>query len=875
VTVSVQRLTIFAVLSVFEMDARELLVEKILPEHPLAELIGDEAARTAIERFSKIYPSESANDRHLIEYTDLGDSIRALLGSKSLLPKDLGASLTSLAGQLEQLPAVRNRVMHMRPLQFEDLPLVSDLTRSLVQKSPASWPRTAELCREIGRGGEAVAAYAAIFSAEDRSDVLHNLPTPDFEDTGFMGRREQVAELTKALRGPYPVITVLGIGGVGKTALTLNAAYDIMSGTTCPFDAIIWTTAKTNTLTQSDITEIKGSISTSLGIAAGALDMFGESVSSDPFSQVLDMLSKFKILLIVDNLETVLDEKIRNFVRDIPSGSKVLFTSRVGLGAYDFTVPVGSLTAKESEAYFRRVASVWRQNALLTAGGEAVKSYCTRLQHNPLGIKWFVQAVAAGAPPQRLLAEPKAFLKFCLENVADKLSANARDILDVLVVTSRQQSPASIHYISDIDPSIIQDGLRELLTSNLILISTGKFGEEDRYQISPLALTYLSRYHRLSESRQSHIRSRQTSLLRAQQAAEIAQDNTFYYDPSRIYIRRDFASTDAVSASFLRRALYFIKENIFDGAFLEIEKAKQLTPTYFEVLRVEAFAATQSGNIIRAQAAYEEAIALKPDYPPLRVLYAGFLLRFSDDPSAACDQLLEAKLLDSSEISIRVELARAYLHMHEHTKAVGELTDIDVSQARNARLSRIYYDIFVQTFVRIADSAYARRDAEAVRDQICGLAEYAKSIPPHAIDHRIDRNIRIILNTANRMALVEGKSPIGLDIQNAIGSLYEKLNAARTDLSEGYSGIGFVSGLPNNQPYGFLDAENGERLFFHRNFFGRTTDFDRLRIGDRLVFSIGQNAQGRCAVDLELISGGLGLEADAFPPPPLPSGQDT
>ena len=54
--------------------------------------------------------------------------------------------------------------------------------------------------------------------------VFHNLPQPDYGK--FIGREQELAKVTRVLR-PYPhsqhsVVTIDGIGGIGKSALALK-----------------------------------------------------------------------------------------------------------------------------------------------------------------------------------------------------------------------------------------------------------------------------------------------------------------------------------------------------------------------------------------------------------------------------------------------------------------------------------------------------------------------------------------------------------------------------------------------------------------------------------------------------------------------------
>ena len=46
-------------------------------------------------------------------------------------------------------------------------------------------------------------------------------------------------------------------------------------------------------------------------------------------------MKEFKTLLVLDNLESINSESIREFLFDIPQGSKILTTSRIGIGEFE------------------------------------------------------------------------------------------------------------------------------------------------------------------------------------------------------------------------------------------------------------------------------------------------------------------------------------------------------------------------------------------------------------------------------------------------------------------------------------------------------------------------------------------------------------
>ena len=81
--------------------------------------------------------------------------------------------------------------------------------------------------------------------------VFHNLPQPDYGR--FIGREDEFQQMIRILR-PYPhsqhsIVTIDGIGGIGKSALALEVAHRYLRNyDRIPaderFEAIIWTSAK-------------------------------------------------------------------------------------------------------------------------------------------------------------------------------------------------------------------------------------------------------------------------------------------------------------------------------------------------------------------------------------------------------------------------------------------------------------------------------------------------------------------------------------------------------------------------------------------------------------------------------------------------------
>lgn len=179
-------------------------------------------------------------------------------------------------------------------------------------------------------------------SQDKKNPILHNLPA---QTNKFIGRKVELERLLQYLSEDhaYPLITVDGIGGIGKTALVLEAAYLCLKAknknqdiVTPKFDAIIFASAKERNLhpsgiyrlmeTHRNLDDICKEISLTLDEPSIILEQ-----GAKRFECVKQVLRKRKTLLIVDNYETLDDEeqdKIIAFLKSLPGTVKSVITTR-------------------------------------------------------------------------------------------------------------------------------------------------------------------------------------------------------------------------------------------------------------------------------------------------------------------------------------------------------------------------------------------------------------------------------------------------------------------------------------------------------------------------------------------------------------------
>jgi LuxR family transcriptional regulator, glucitol operon activator len=355
-TFSATRLTCFALIAAIEEDMRAA-IEEHLGAYKITEVLPAERTERAQARrqVDGLLPATSLQG--LLPYLDFGDSYEALMSWKGTLPGQLTDALTAINANVGRLVAIRNRVAHTRPMEIDDSAHLLDIAALLMEKGKSHWTALADTLARLRRDPAFVLGLTINLPTDADPAPQHNLPVPDFDETGFFGRKDQLRRIKRAIKGAYPVVSVLGDGGIGKTSIALKAAYELLEDPEQPFEAIIWVTAKATILTPNEIQRINGAIESSLGLFAKAAATLGGSSSGDPVEEVLSYLENFKILLILDNLETVLDVRLREFLLDLPVGSKVIVTSRIGLGIEN-PIQLDPLTLDDSARLLRALARV-------------------------------------------------------------------------------------------------------------------------------------------------------------------------------------------------------------------------------------------------------------------------------------------------------------------------------------------------------------------------------------------------------------------------------------------------------------------------------------------------------------------------------------
>ncbi|MFC9788084.1 ATP-binding protein [Rhodococcus sp. NPDC127528] len=228
-----------------------------------------------------------------------------------------------------------------------------------------------------------------------------NLP---LDLTSFVGRRHEVSEARRLLAGSR-LVTLTGIGGVGKTRLALKVAAESRRA----FDDGVWLVELGEQLDPQLVPDI---VAAALGLR--------DQVAHSPMQTLLDFVDDRQLLLVLDNCEHLVDAVAKlaeSLLRACPQ-LRILATSRESLaigGESTFRVPPMSAPEADLPAAGRGVAqyesvTLFVERATAAVPGfaltddnrETVAQICHQLDGLPLPIELAAARLRAMSPDQIL-----------------------------------------------------------------------------------------------------------------------------------------------------------------------------------------------------------------------------------------------------------------------------------------------------------------------------------------------------------------------------------------------------------------------------------------------------------------------------------------
>lgn len=243
-----------------------------------------------------------------------------------------------------------------------------------------------------------VVATPAQLARLEQPAVPNELPSPP---AGFVARRHELTQISRILDGEGdsrapPIITIVGMGGVGKSALAVHAAHQLAGRFT---DGLLYLDLHGASPRMRPLTPLAAlqHLLRSLGLSEPELPATLESAAARHRS----LTAGRRILIVLDNAHHT--DQVRSLLPG-SSTSAVLITSRRMLSDLEGTVhlQLDVLTVEDSIQLLRNLAGSTRIDEDLEAAGEIAR-LCG---HLPLAL-WIVAARLRDRPtwtPRKLAA---------------------------------------------------------------------------------------------------------------------------------------------------------------------------------------------------------------------------------------------------------------------------------------------------------------------------------------------------------------------------------------------------------------------------------------------------------------------------------------
>jgi len=322
-----------------------------------------------------------------------------------------------------------------------------------------------------------------------RVSLPHNLPPRN----DFIGRESEKARVRAALHAHARLVAIVGIGGIGKTALALEVAHECVqageAGEAIPrFAGVIWIGARERNLT----------LNTVLDTIARTLDYRGVAwlPIEDQQSAIRELLQAKAYLLLVDNFETIVDEAARGFLLNLPEPSTALITTRE-YGLPDaWVISLGGLTDSEARVLIRSEGKRLGLASLEHADDRVLLDLYQATGGAPLAIKWAVGQIKQQGQALdivlRALREARGnIFTIIFARSWSLLSPAARQVLRVMPLFAAPASRAGLQAAAGIPAdAVLDEALGQLVEMSLVDAADDLDLARKRYSLHPLTRAF-------------------------------------------------------------------------------------------------------------------------------------------------------------------------------------------------------------------------------------------------------------------------------------------------------------------------------------------------------------------------------------------------
>ncbi|MFN8456048.1 MAG: NB-ARC domain-containing protein [Anaerolineae bacterium] len=293
----------------------------------------------------------------------------------------------------------------------------------------------------------------------DLPHIHHNLP-PRYGE--FIGRQEEVARVLEWVEhSRWPLASIEGMGGIGKTSLAIEAAHRCLPGPqqaiSKPFSAVVWISAR-------DYPDFNLRLDHVLDTIARVLDYphLAQLPPEQKVNAVDKLLRSHHTLVIADNLETVTDLALVKFLEQIPEPSLALVTTRYKQLRRVWDIPLYGLKDDEILTLIRRHSHRIGLRVVATADNDTLQRLAAATGNNPKAVELALGLIKQKGLPFNSLVDELYHASQVVSEVFDYIFAEAWKLMDsetrqvllamsIFVSSASRTALAAVAEVADFD----------------------------------------------------------------------------------------------------------------------------------------------------------------------------------------------------------------------------------------------------------------------------------------------------------------------------------------------------------------------------------------------------------------------------------------
>jgi hypothetical protein len=348
--------------------------------------------------------------------------------------------------------------------------------------------------RELGFSGAGPRTRTSFLLQEDRPGLRLYAPIND----RFFGREDELAELASKFEDPRGRgVSIAGFGGVGKTELAIRLVSELYRRRI--FKTIYSGSAKQTLLAPGGAQQTEPvfiDLPSFLADLAGWLGLNANRNMpvSDLTASCISELSKMgKMLLFMDNLETVTDRELLDFIDNkLPRNCWVIATARVHkIRNFVYSKELREMEPDAAARLLRYELKRQGQNERAATDIEELRTKARQLYCHPLAVRWFAWAYKKDPSVWDTGigdTDIRALESFCVAHTLGSLDGSTRKVLGAVIATvgAADATPECVRHTSGLGESIVERSLWDLECAGLVFAGTDDDGLTI-YSVAPLA----------------------------------------------------------------------------------------------------------------------------------------------------------------------------------------------------------------------------------------------------------------------------------------------------------------------------------------------------------------------------------------------------